>query len=206
MGIVRPGAALVLHAVSTWPTIVRVAQRWGTIRGYGAVGSASPWHGEGQGFESPYLHSVEAGTSIDVPASSVTALVRPIATPALPGPAARCPRWRCRACSARRRPSLVPHRAVTAGREPAQRGHGLDHPAHRLPAGGAVAAGGLGADAGRGRAHRRIHPSHGPTAGAVSRPVTPCPARAAPAGGPRPGPAVPSRSGGTRPGPVRSST
>lgn len=25
-------------------------------RGYGAVGSASEWHSEGQGFESPYLH------------------------------------------------------------------------------------------------------------------------------------------------------
>ena len=27
------------------------------IWGYGAVGSASEWHSEGQGFESPYLHS-----------------------------------------------------------------------------------------------------------------------------------------------------
>ena len=26
------------------------------IWGYGAVGSASEWHSEGQGFESPYLH------------------------------------------------------------------------------------------------------------------------------------------------------
>lgn len=27
------------------------------MRGYSAVGSASEWHSEGQGFESPYLHS-----------------------------------------------------------------------------------------------------------------------------------------------------
>lgn len=29
-----------------------VCTKWG----YGAVGSASEWHSEGQGFESPYLH------------------------------------------------------------------------------------------------------------------------------------------------------
>ena len=28
----------------------------GRLWGYGAAGSASPWHGEGQGFESPELH------------------------------------------------------------------------------------------------------------------------------------------------------
>lgn len=28
----------------------------GQLRGYSAVGSASEWHSEGQGFESPYLH------------------------------------------------------------------------------------------------------------------------------------------------------
>ena len=29
-----------------------------TSRGFGAVGSALPWHGRGQGFESPKLHSL----------------------------------------------------------------------------------------------------------------------------------------------------
>ncbi len=30
----------------------------GCFRGIGAVGSALPWHGRGQGFESPMLHHV----------------------------------------------------------------------------------------------------------------------------------------------------
>jgi hypothetical protein len=29
---------------------------WSRSRGFGAVGSALPWHGRGQGFESPKLH------------------------------------------------------------------------------------------------------------------------------------------------------
>ena len=39
------------------------------LRGYGAVGSASAWHAEGQGFESPYLHkcNVSGHRSYGVP-------------------------------------------------------------------------------------------------------------------------------------------
>ena len=39
----------VVGSIPTSPTAATVVG----FRGYGAAGSASPWHGEGQGFESP---------------------------------------------------------------------------------------------------------------------------------------------------------
>ncbi len=45
------------------------ACRWGTanltvLRGYSSVGRALDWQSRGQGFESPYLHSKNAGQAL----------------------------------------------------------------------------------------------------------------------------------------------
>ena len=47
--------------VTAWPGLVSTQERsravwWDADRGCGAAGSALPWHGRGQGFESPQLH------------------------------------------------------------------------------------------------------------------------------------------------------
>ena len=52
-----PGLALVSRGLSGLDHRSRPA------RGFGAVGSALPWHGRGQGFESPKLHSKIASQS-----------------------------------------------------------------------------------------------------------------------------------------------
>ena len=44
-----PDTEGVVGSIPTSPTAATVVG----FRGYGAAGSASPWHGEGQGFESP---------------------------------------------------------------------------------------------------------------------------------------------------------
>jgi hypothetical protein len=55
------------------PSCCRLLSRFGSLsgkpetnpfRGYGAVGSASAWHAEGQGFESPYLHEIQKASNI----------------------------------------------------------------------------------------------------------------------------------------------
>ena len=57
-------------------------------RGYGAVGSASAWHAEGQGFESPYLHGRSKARSTRTGPSSCRSTVRTW-SPAPPGRGAR---------------------------------------------------------------------------------------------------------------------
>src|SRR5215213_2716257 len=49
-----PAAALVSRGLRGGLMVTK--RREGQSRGFGAVGSALPWHGRGQGFESPKLH------------------------------------------------------------------------------------------------------------------------------------------------------
>ena len=61
-------------SIGVWgPWCCRLLSRFGSpsgkletnpFRGYGAVGSASAWHAEGQGFESPYLHEIQKAPDI----------------------------------------------------------------------------------------------------------------------------------------------
>ena len=62
------------------------------FRGYGAVGSASAWHAEGQGFESPYLHRRPKAPNIMFGAFRVF----PDRWRQLRRPTGRYPRPRCR--------------------------------------------------------------------------------------------------------------
>ncbi len=109
----RPTSDPISHPSSTLAKIPELPWRSSGRRGCGAAGSAPPWHGGGQGFESPQLHR-HKGRFPREPAFRVPPVRRrgPRAAPAAP----RAPRARRSGRTSRGRPPRCrPPRSAPAG-------------------------------------------------------------------------------------------